>query len=294
VLIWLDAGPELATAADWPWVVKRPGSYLLPVIRHKHMAALKCHLFTDPSGDDNNSLTRDAQSALNLSTDYGRFLHPTTMSLDAFYSLNEVFNFAASSQTQFLNLVEVKLDQYTSLPQSIEYQSLPSLKFTKSILQKHIQKTQRVLDNIKSAQNSKWPRDRSDHGFRKATAAAESLEQDFEHLLNRAKVLHQRTNESITVLMSSISISESQKGINQQERLGKLTFLAFIFVPLSFTTSFFGMNLKELQNGNHLLSIWVWVVLSAGVFTGAIALFYLDLETPARRLWQKLKETVEM
>ncbi|KAI0396024.1 hypothetical protein F5Y17DRAFT_151626 [Xylariaceae sp. FL0594] len=289
VLVWLDAGPEPAVAGDWPWVVRPPESYLLPVIRHKHMAALKCHLFTDPRGDDSSSMTSDAQSALNLSKDYGRFLHPRTMSLDAFYSLNEVFNFAASSQAQFLNLLEVKLDQYTSLPRAMEYQSLPSLKFAKTILQKHIQKTRRVLDNIKSAQSSKWPRDRSDYGQRKTAAAAENLEQDFEYLLNRATALHQRTTESIAVLMSSISISESQKGINQQERLGKLTFLAFIFVPLSFTTSFFGMNLKELQKDEHLPPLWEWVALSIGVFTGAIALYHFDLQVSARRIWEKVK-----
>ncbi|KAI1425306.1 hypothetical protein F5Y12DRAFT_796016 [Xylaria sp. FL1777] len=252
------------------------------------MAALKYHLFTNPNTEDNGTSGSDAQSASLLPTDYGRFLHPTTMSQDAFYSLNEVFSFAASSQMAFLNLIDVKLDKYTSLPETVQYQSLPSLKFTKQILYRYIQKTQRILDSIKNAKNSRWPRDRSESGHRKAVTAASSLEQDFEHLLNRAKILHQHVTESITVLMSSMSISESQKAIEQAQRVGKLTFLAFIFVPLSFTCSFFGMNVTQIQEGS-ILGLQEWAALTVSVFAAAIALYYVDIVTPMQRLWQSYR-----
>ena len=250
------------------------------------MVALKCHLFTSGNSGDTDPSTRQDQFAFHLPTDYGRFLHPKIMTNDAFYSLTEVFSFAASSQMEFLNLIDVKLDRYTSLPSAQDFQSLPNLKYTKQILSRHIQKTQRVLDSIKNAQHPKWPKDRSESGSRKAAIAAQSLEQDFMHLLDRANTLHQRTAEAITVLMSSISISESQKAMEQAQRVGKLTFLAFLFVPLSFTTSFFGMNVTELQ-GNVGLK-W-WVALSVPVAVGALALFYLDMKT-LMQVWTNLKE----
>ena len=211
------------------------------------MVALKCHLFTAPQSDDTASTTRQDQFASHLPTDYGRSLRPTLMSRDPFYSLTEVFDFAASSQMEFLNLIDIKLDKYTSLPSSQDFQSLPNLTYTKQILYRHIQKTQRILDSIKNAQHPRWSKDPSESGSRKAAIAANNLEQDFMHLLDRATTLHQRTTEAITVLMSSISISESQRAMEQAQRVGKLTFLAFFFVPLSFTTSFFGMNVEELE-----------------------------------------------
>ena len=207
------------------------------------------------------------------------------MARDAFYSLTEVFNFAASSQMGFLNLIDVKLDKYTSLPSSQGFQSLPNLKYTKHILYHSIQKTQRVLDSIRNAQHPSWLKDESESGHRKAGIAAKNLEQDFLHLLSRAKTLHQRTTDAIAVLMSSISISESQKAIEQAERVGRLTFLAFVFVPLSFTTSIFGMNIIEWKEGVALK--W-WFALMIPVAAVAMATFFLDVMTPTKDMWRTL------
>lgn len=183
------------------------------------------------------------------------------MSQDAFYCLTEIFNFASSSQMEFLNLIDLKLDLYTSLPPEKDFEVLPNLKYSKKILYRYIQKTERVLESIRNATNkeSRWPRpiDQTE----KARVTAQNIERDFEHLLKRAQTLHSRTTEAIAVLMSSISIFESQKAIQQAEDMARLTSLAFLFVPLSFATSLFGMNFKELDDKK--LSIWLWGLVSA-------------------------------
>jgi hypothetical protein len=286
VLVWLDSGDDVSYQTPQPWSV-RPPDYLLPVIRHKHMIALKCHLFTSPNSGDTSSATNNDQSVSHLPTDYGRSLRPNVMSRDAFYSANEVFNFAASSQMEFLNLIDIKLDKYTSLPSEQDFESLPNLIYTRQILNRHIQRTQRVIESIKNARSSRWPQDRSKSGKVKAAIAAQSLEQDFSHLLDRATRLHRRTTEAITVLMSSISISESKRAIAQAQRVGKLTFLAFFFIPLSFTTSFFGMNVKELEGGS--LGLKWWVALSLLMTAATVAVFYLDM-TPLRSTWTRFKD----
>lgn len=248
-----------------PWANRGSDTRLLPIIRHKHMVALKCHLLSDNNG------VKQTQTASLLHKDYGRSLHLKSMANDAFYSLNEVFSFAASSEMQFLNLLEVKLDKYTGH----DSDSLSDLKYAKHILYRHMQKLQQVLDSIHNTKHPKWPKANLDDGFRKVRVAADGLEQDFKHLLNRAEMLHRRCNEEITVLLSSVSISESKKGIEQAKRVSKLTFLAFIFVPLSFTTSFFGMNVKEL--GASSASIWWWIVFSFPVCALAVGLFFCDV-----------------
>jgi Mg2+ and Co2+ transporter CorA len=64
--------------------------------------------------------------------------------------------------------------------------------------------------------------------------------------------------------MSSISVEQSQ-------RATRLTQLVFIYVPLSFVTGIFGINVKEINATG--LSIWVCfvtlaiiVLLTAGIF----------------------------
>jgi len=67
--------------------------------------------------------------------------------------------------------------------------------------------------------------------------------------------------------------------------MGKLTFLAFMFVALSFTTSFFGMNVNELKGGT--LGIKYWGALSILVLGAALAMIYLDLIGASLMLWRK-------
>jgi len=50
--------------------------------------------------------------------------------------------------------------------------------------------------------------------------------------------------------------------------------LAFFFIPLSFTASFFGMNFKELGSSNQDLSVWVWFIVSVPIFGVSVLLCF--------------------
>ena len=238
---------------------------------------------------DDGTNPKHAPSAALLYKDYGRSLRRSVMCKDAFYTLNEIFAFAASSEMAFLNLIEHKLNKFTQSDER-EFDMLPNLKYTKSILYRHIQKIEQVLDSIRNTDDKKWPKPDASEAIKKADGASRDLTQDFENLKNRAQMLHTRCYESITVLMSSMSIDESKKAISQAERVGKLTLLAFGFVPLSFTTSFFGMNVREFEN--KTTSIWWWVVLSVPVFGFAIAFFWWDLGRPFGAMLRRLKDFI--
>jgi Mg2+ and Co2+ transporter CorA len=251
------------------------------------MIALKGHLFPSATSEETEPSVYQAQSASHLPIDYGRSLRPSIMDHDAFYCLNEVFSFAASSHIQFLNLIDIKLDKYTSHAEDQEFQSLPHLTYTKRILYRYIQKIRRILKSIENTKTHKWP---SKSGDQRAIFAADSLEQDFTHLCDRAITLHSRTTEAITVLMTSISISENQKAISQAQRVGRLTFLGFIFIPCSITTSFFGMNIKEL-NGSSLGIQW-WVLTTLIATAAAVTLFFLDAFALSGRAWKNLERWI--
>ena len=77
--------------------------------------------------------------------------------------------------------------------------------------------------------------------------------------------------ETFQLLMSSISVRDSQLSIEQSQRATRLTQLAFIYAPLSFVAGIFGMNVREINATG--LSIWVFFVtlaitsiLTAGLF----------------------------
>ncbi|KAF4992469.1 hypothetical protein FGRMN_7140 [Fusarium graminum] len=275
------AGADFTPSPTSPWSVNTPVSWFLPVIRHKPMVALKSHLFTASSIDGADFSAAHIQSLSSLPEDYGRSLRPSIMAKDPFYSMTEMFNFSASSQIQFLNLIDTKLDMYSSGPTAREPDSLQHLKYFKVILYGHIQKTKGILESIRNAQLPSWPTDPKNKN--KTSVSARTIEQDFAYILDRTTILHTRVTESISVLMSSMSIWESQRAILQAKSVGKLTFLAFIFVPLSFTTSFFGMSVNQIEKGN--LDIWWWVVMSVPIVALVFVLYFIDMAS----LWLKGK-----
>ncbi|KAK3299816.1 uncharacterized protein B0H64DRAFT_447737 [Chaetomium fimeti] len=75
-----------------------------------------------------------------------------------------------------------------------------------------------------------------------------------------------RLEGTYQVLMSSMSILESEKAIEQAEVVTRLTNLAFFFIPLTFVSGLFGMNLNEFDKQ---LTVAMWVGISLGVTAAA-------------------------
>lgn len=70
----------------------------------------------------------------------------------------------------------------------------------------------------------------------------------YEILKNATKDLAARIDSSFHALMASMSIAESEKAISQGTAIGRLTELAFIFVPLNFACAFFSMQITVSDN----------------------------------------------
>jgi Mg2+ and Co2+ transporter CorA len=90
------------------------------------------------------------------------------------------------------------------------------------------------------------------------------LKKDLDYLLTRTEILSNRCDTIADTLLSTMSILESQKSVEQSQmsiaqsrQINKLTRLAFVYIPLSFVSSVFGMNVREIQADP---SIWVFFV----------------------------------
>jgi hypothetical protein len=105
--------------------------------------------------------------------------------------------------------------------------------------------------------------------------------------LEKAVELEKFLVETFQLLMSSISVQDAKMSVaqgqlsNQQSlRATQLTILASIYVPLSFVTGIFGMNLKEL-NGSSL-PIWVFFV-GVVIATIVTAIIFLGLQVHSKK-----------
>lgn len=302
-VIWLDCGRDIKELAnDSPtWLggysraTELPFTDLsmipnacIPVYQFRPKMALKGQSLDGEreTEDHSGSASNTYQSASSLYKHYGRTLNQEVLKVDAFYACTELFSFSAFSESQFLNMVEQIITRSRdtphtssfSLPQSRSMQStLDTLQFAKSVADDHIQKLRRTISCIKSRGGPTWPR-ASDTKHKEITnAAASQLLEDYEDLLQRAQRLSQICADQTLLLMNNAMLAQSGQNILQAERVARLTLLAFLFIPVSFTCSIFGMNVVELVNDQGpRLSIWVWVVASLPMFVACFLICFWD------------------
>lgn len=288
--MWLDNGNDLsesfAPLLTSPLRAQSWQVIYAPVVQHKSNIALK------PRSRlcNENSTGEIIQSASLLHLDYGRNLDRHIAASDAFYALHEIFSFVSFSENQFLNMIESKLAQ--ELDQSVLVQqknpTLSNLLCNQQVLERHIFRIRENIATIESRALAHWPKGayETDKKF-KADTAAESLLRDYKYLLFRAQTLFEQCHRGMQVVMSNANIKESREAISQAEGVAKLTRLAFVFIPLSFITSFFGMNLSQFGTGN--LSIWVWFAVACPIF--AMSLISMKYEISAALLGRLSRKT---
>ena len=245
-----------------------------------------------------------SQSASVLHVDYGKTLDPTLMASDPFYALNELFWFIAFSYRQYLNMLEKKDTSRTKLSlrcdQSVQENPDPqqwdstNIRYDRAVLEGHIAHLRGIFEVIRErgtaplnpTDRHAWPRakDTTPGGqANRALEAAKLLEKTFRDLLQQSEQLLVRYRDGMNVLMNRATMVEANKSLVQAKEVAKLTKLAFIYIPLSFTASFFGMNLSPLNgggsggSGDHYPSLWVWFVVSLPVLMISLILMNWDL-----------------
>ncbi|TKA68572.1 hypothetical protein B0A55_08899 [Friedmanniomyces simplex] len=126
------------------------------------------------------------------------------------------------------------------------------------------------------------------------TSGLPSLLHDF-HLVRQLMDASQRRIEAIqTTASNSISIEESRRAVQQNQNLARLTFLATIFIPLSFTSSFLSMSPNFAAATQT-----IWIFFAIGLPLTVIALVTIDFMHPQeglilrkwRAFWGKKPDT---
>jgi hypothetical protein len=72
----------------------------------------------------------------------------------------------------------------------------------------------------------------------------------------------QHIRDTIQLNVGNLSLQESRKSLQQADTIGRVSILAFVFLPLSLVTSFFGMNVKQLTGTE---ASWQVVTITASV-----------------------------
>ncbi|KAJ5614498.1 hypothetical protein N7528_008152 [Penicillium herquei] len=122
------------------------------------------------------------------------------------------------------------------------------------------------------------------------TSYIESLAADFEYFVHELESLHSLCNEFLKDQVSKISLQEARISMSEAQDLKRLSYVGFVFAPLSLACSFFSVNVHEL-NGTTT-PLWVFIVTSLGILSFSISIVALSRSGRVRSLWDSFLDGI--
>lgn len=174
------------------------------------------------------------------------------ISQEPFYLLCNVLRTAAMSWAQLLDFIREPEAKHTSYDGS----QLEQLQQNKQFIEVAYRHFGEILRFINRQGNSNWPQCGAEELKKRVDDEAQSLHLDFSSLQDRARHISEQCSDSTNTILSITNIEEAQRAISQAYKLEQLTVLAFLFIPLNFISSCFGMNVQGLAETGPSLRVF--------------------------------------
>ncbi|KAF3184779.1 hypothetical protein TWF788_005028 [Orbilia oligospora] len=115
--------------------------------------------------------------------------------------------------------------------------------------------------------------------------------QDLDFLRDKAALVQQAVTDALNREAATESINEAKQSIAQSESVNKLTRLAFVFVPLTFATSLFGMNIREWQADDKIPQLRSFIIVSVVIVlaTMVVAAISSLMSKSIKKRWESSK-----
>lgn len=227
----------------------------------------------------------DGEPALtHLAADYGCSVVLDERGADAFDVLEEILHVAICGTAQLLTaleqIIEDQLKRF-SLPKKdvLEYATSLTFNHHRGLLQRHVVQLNSLQKCLRTKGGRHWDApavaDEDDDQW------SDMFEQATD-LLEQAQGLLRKCDHGEELVRAKHAADDMDQSSQRATAIGKLTqvttFVTIFWVPLSFLSSIFGMNFRELNSGT--LSIWVWAACSLPcAILSIIALAYMHFRS---------------
>ncbi|EFX00186.1 hypothetical protein CMQ_7188 [Grosmannia clavigera kw1407] len=206
-----------------------------------------------------NTEQRIPQSIDHIHNNYGRYLKADIMAQDAFYALQELFEFSAASIDQLMTLFKNTIQ---SVLKQRNTETASELLLLKAHVDEYRDYVNEMLEIVRARGCRRWPRVTEKSLRAKADIAAEQLEDRYQRLARQCSRLSDHCDNSISIAMSLTAQRQSDEAINQGNRFGKLSVLAYFYIPVTLAASFYGVD--ELHNSSYS-KIQPWKLPTGGI-----------------------------
>ncbi|KAH9208976.1 hypothetical protein DL95DRAFT_478667 [Leptodontidium sp. 2 PMI_412] len=113
-----------------------------------------------------------------------------------------------------------------------------------------------------------------------------SLVEDYDALIEEAERTSIYMQAKLQQYENDEAIKESRKNLQLADSVRRLAVIGVVFIPLSFATSFFGMNLEQLGTGT--IHLGYFFLLAA--LCGALAFVLAACITPIEQAWMRARK----
>lgn len=222
---------------------------------------------------------------------FGETLNWEQVTRDPILCLRELFAFQCGATKQYMNMMRKHINQLIARTHPtgdgfLNMEDVLDFDYSKTVLVKfaaHLHDLYRHLD----PETPNCPiKLRPDSLDRKAMLAL--VRQDLDYLYEEVKTLIELCNAGRSMVLSSFSIMESKRAAHEARLVTALTKatnrITFIFLPISFVTSIFGMNFRQFGQGP--LSIWIWVEVALPLVI--ISVIMVEYGSRIRRVMKKI------
>lgn len=216
-------------------------------------------VFEKDQGQESNSSApchdsnQASQSSCRLAEQYGISLNRHLMRTDALYAFSELFSISLCSENQFLNMLQSEISMVSRSFHGQEEACVDTLSYCKGLIDEHADRLRETLSLLENEENNGWPRATEAADIESREVLMKMIRKDCRYLLHRCSTLADRAVECATLVRNSTMLQASEKSISQAKEVGRLTLLAYFFLPLSFVTSLFGMNFVEFESWHDAL-----------------------------------------
>lgn len=114
---------------------------------------------------------------------------------------------------------------------------------------------------------------------------SDELLYDYEYVAEKIDDYSHRLESSLPVVTSLVQIVDSRRSFEETSNVSRLTYLALVFVPLTFTSGLFGMNANVAPGGKHF---WIYFAVAVPV-TLAVFLLAQPSAGGSRRIWKSVR-----
>ncbi|KAF2810714.1 uncharacterized protein BDZ99DRAFT_414865 [Mytilinidion resinicola] len=277
--IWLDNGKPFDDNSIAPWLENYKAKFsshnpYLPIVQHLDKMALNppnsevfdmSQIPRSTSAQSRNTF-HASQTLSNLPEQYGMSLNRKLMKMDALYAFSDLFNVALCSENQFLNMIQAEINVAIRSFHGQEENCIDILSYCKGLIDEHYDRLREMVALLENEENNGWPRVTEGPEFWTRDDIAKALRKDVQHLLYRCSTLAERAIDGTNFIRNYAMLLTSERSISQAKEVGRLTLLAYFFLPMSLVTSLFGMNFVEIED-------WRKAVISAvAVFAGVMTI----------------------